>query len=63
MSNTYGHDYRLATLGRVAAISMALIIPAVAELSTAAQADDEYGTTARAEHSPVGAVGPYCQSR
>lgn len=44
MSNTCRNDYRLATLGRAAAISMALIIPAVAGLSTAARADDEYGT-------------------
>jgi hypothetical protein len=38
------NNYRIATLARAAAISMALIIPAAAGLSTAAQADDEYGT-------------------
>jgi hypothetical protein len=37
-------DFRITSLARAAAISMALVIPAVAGLSPAARADDEYGT-------------------
>jgi len=36
--------FRIATLTRAAALSLALVIPAVAGLATAARADDEYGT-------------------
>ena len=37
-------NFRIATLARAATISMALVIPALGALATAAHADDEYGT-------------------
>jgi hypothetical protein len=36
--------FSIASLSRAAAIAVTLIVPAIAGLSTAARADDEYGT-------------------
>lgn len=36
--------FRIASLSRAAAIALTLVVPAIAGLSTAARADDEYGT-------------------
>ena len=36
-------NFRIASLARAVAISMAVVIPAVSGLATAAYADDEYG--------------------
>ena len=37
-------NFRIASLSRAASFALALAIPAVAGLTTAARADDEYGT-------------------
>jgi hypothetical protein len=37
-------NFSIASLSRAAAVSLSLVIPALAGLSTAAHADDEYGT-------------------
>ncbi|HWG80449.1 MAG TPA: hypothetical protein VN681_11775 [Stellaceae bacterium] len=37
-------NFNIASLSRAAALALALVIPAVAGLTTAARADDEYGT-------------------
>ena len=36
--------FRIVSLSRAAAIALALVVPAVAGLTTVARADDEYGT-------------------
>jgi len=37
-------NFNIASLSRAAALALALVIPAVAGLTTAARADDEYGS-------------------
>ena len=37
-------QFNIASLSRAAALSLALVVPAIAGLTTAARADDEYGS-------------------